>query len=147
MARHDRTRTGRTQYVCTVPAVAKILDYAVTVDRGGRMTIPGGAQIDPAEGWSADHLLLAALVRCSLDSLAYHARRAGHELVASGEANGRVTKRETDGRYAFVEIAVRIDAELTPRAEDMSALLAKAERDCFVGASLAVKPVYDWHIA
>src|SRR5689334_11329511 len=107
MARHDRTRTGRTQYVSGMPAVAKVLEYAVAVDRGGRMTIPGGAQIDRAEGWSADHLLLAALVRCSLDSLAYHARRAGHEVTASGEADGRVTKRESDGRYAFVEIAVR----------------------------------------
>ena len=130
-----------------MPAEPKVLEYAVSVDRGGRMTIPGGAQIEPGEGWSADHLLLAALVRCSLDSLAWHSRRAGHTLAASGEALGHVTKRESDGRYALVDVAVRIDAELTPRADDAEALLAKAERDCFVGASLTVKPEYDWHVA
>jgi dihydropteroate synthase len=59
-----------------VPAQAKVLEYAVTIDRGGRMTIPGGAQIDPAEGWSADHLLLAALVRCSIIPWSRRARGA-----------------------------------------------------------------------
>jgi organic hydroperoxide reductase OsmC/OhrA len=130
-----------------VPAQAKVLEYAVTVDRGGRMTIPGGAQIAPAEGWSPDHLLLAALVRCSIDSLTYHARRAGHSVVAAGEGSGRVTKRETDGRYAFVELAVRIDAELEPRLAEPRDLLLKAERDCFVGASLTIVPSYEWNLA
>jgi organic hydroperoxide reductase OsmC/OhrA len=130
-----------------VPVQAKVLEYAVTLDRGGRMTIPGGAQIDPAEGWSADHLLLAALVRCSIESLTYHARRAGHTVVASGEGSGRVTKRDSDGRYAFVELNVRIDAELEPRLSDPQELLAKAERDCFVGASLTVVPTYEWNLS
>jgi organic hydroperoxide reductase OsmC/OhrA len=130
-----------------MPALAKVLEYAVEVDRGGRMTVPGGAQIDPAEGWSPDHLLLAALVRCSIDSLTYHARRAGHEVAASGEAQGTVTKRDSDGRYAFVEIDVRIDAQLTPRAETVDGLIALAERDCFVGASLTLKPEYEWHVS
>ena len=57
---------------------AKVLEYAVDVDAGGCMTVPGGGQFVPPEGWSPDHLLLAALVRCSIDSFAYHARRAGH---------------------------------------------------------------------
>src|SRR5213080_2409539 len=98
------------------------------------MTIPGGAQIEPAEGWSADHFLLAALVRCSIESLTYHARRAGHKVSASGAAQGSVTKRDSDGRYAFVEIAVTIDAQLAPRAINAGELIGKAERDCFVGA-------------
>jgi organic hydroperoxide reductase OsmC/OhrA len=130
-----------------VAARAKVFEYAVEVDRGNRMTIPGGAQIAPAEGWSPDHLLLAALIRCSIDSLTYHARRAGHAVIASGEARGTVTKRETDGRYAFVEIDVRIDAQLTPRAPVTDGLVALAERDCFVGASLTVKPEYEWHVS
>jgi organic hydroperoxide reductase OsmC/OhrA len=125
---------------------AKVLDYAVEVDRGGRMTIPGGAQLEPPEGWSADHLLLAALVRCSIDSLVYHARRAGHEAQASGFASGIVTKREEDGRYAFVEIECRIDVELTPRGTEVDDLLAKAQRDCFVGSSLAIAPRYEWRV-
>ena len=111
------------------------------------MTIPGGGQLVPPEGWSADHLLLAALVRCSIDSLVYHARRVGHTVVASGEAQGTVTKTESDGRYRFVEIDVMVAAQLTPRASGVDDLVAKAERDCFVGASLTVRPEYAWHVS
>jgi organic hydroperoxide reductase OsmC/OhrA len=130
-----------------VPTRAKVFEYAAEVDRAGRMTIPGGAQIDPPEGWSADHLLLAALVRCSIDSLVYHARRAGHEVAAQGSAQGTITKPTPDDRYAFVSIDVRIEAQLTPRTNEVDDLIAKAERDCFVGASLKLKPTYDWQIS
>ena len=126
---------------------AKVLEYAVELDNAGRMTIPGGGQFVPPEGWSADHLLLAALVRCSIDSFIYHARRAGHEVSASGEAQGSITKSGDDGRYRFVQIDVRIDAQLTPRASEVDDLIAKAERDCFVGASLILKPEYTWHVS
>jgi organic hydroperoxide reductase OsmC/OhrA len=111
------------------------------------MTIPGGGQLVPPQGWSADHLLLAALVRCSIDSLTYHARRAGHEVAASGEAQGTVTKSGEDERYRFVEIAVRIEAQLKPRSADVGQLVAKAARDCFVGASLELEPEYEWRVS
>jgi organic hydroperoxide reductase OsmC/OhrA len=130
-----------------VPASAKVFEYAAEVDRAGRMTIPGGAQIDPAEGWSADHLLLAALIRCSIDSFSYHARRAGHEVEAQGQGRGTITKAGPEDRYAFVSFDVRIEAQLTPRAAEPEELTAKAERDCFVGASLKVKPSYDWQLS
>ena len=130
-----------------MPVSGKTLEYAVEVDHGGRMTVPGGGQFVPPEGWSADHLLLAALVRCSLDSFAYHARRAGHEVTAAGEAQGVITKHGDDGRYRFVEIDVRIDAQLTPRTNEVDDLIAKAERDCFVGASLSLKPEYTWRVS
>ena len=55
-----------------------------------------------------------------------------------------MTKRESDGRYAFVDITVEIDLEIEPRPADLDDLLAKAERDCFVGASLTPKPRYVW---
>jgi organic hydroperoxide reductase OsmC/OhrA len=126
---------------------AKVFEYAVELDRGGRLTIPGGGTFVPPEGWSADHLLLAALVRCSIDSFAYHARRAGHEVEASGEAQGYITKHDEEGRYRFIEIDVRIDAQLTPRATNADELTAKAERDCFVGATLLLKPRYRWHVS
>jgi organic hydroperoxide reductase OsmC/OhrA len=126
---------------------AKTFEYAVEVDGGGRMTIPGGGQFVPPEGWSADHLLLAALVRCSMDSFAHHARRAGHQVTAAGSAQGTITKTGDDGRYRFVSISVRIDAQLQPRTNEPDDLIAKAERDCFVGASLAVKPEYEWHVS
>jgi organic hydroperoxide reductase OsmC/OhrA len=130
-----------------VAVVAKTLEYAVEVDGAGRMFIPGGGQFVPPEGWSADHLLLAALVRCSIDSLAYHARRAGHETAATGSAQGTVTRSGDDNRYRFVAIDVRIDAQLQPRTTEADDLVAKAERDCFVGASLTVKPEYTWHVS
>ena len=126
---------------------AKVLEYAVEVDRAGRMTIPGGAQIAPAEGWSPDHLLLAALVRCSIESLTYHARRAGHSVSASGSAQATVTRRDSDGRYALADADVRVDAQLEPRPAEVDVLQAKAERDCFVGASLTVTPRYEWHVS
>jgi len=125
----------------------KVFEYAVEVDRGCRMTIPGGAQIAPPEGWSPDHLLLAALVRCSIDAFVYHAHRAGHETVAAGSAHGRITQRESDGRYAFVEVSVEVDATVTPRAEDPADLVAKAQRDCFVGASMTIEPDYTWRVS
>ena len=126
---------------------AKTFEYAVEVDGAGRMTIPGGGQFVPPEGWSADHLLLAALVRCSIDSLVYHARRAGSDVSAVGSAQGTVTKSGEDDRYRFVEIDVHIGAELTPRVNDVDALVAKAERDCFIGASLTIKPRYVWRVS
>ena len=126
---------------------AKVFEYAVELDRGGRATIPGGESLQPPESWTADHLLLTALLRCSIDSLTYHAQRGGSVTKASGSASGRVTRRDSDDRYAFVEVECRIDAALDPPAADAGELTAKAERDCFVGASLTVKPRYDWHLA
>jgi organic hydroperoxide reductase OsmC/OhrA len=130
-----------------VAVTGKTFQYDVELDSGGRLTIPGGGQLVPPEGWSADHLLLAALVRCSIDSLAYHARRVGHEVAATGSAHGTIMKAGDDGRYRFVAIGVRLDVQLTPRADNADELIAKAERDCFVGASLTVKPEYEWHVS
>src|SRR4051812_38709753 len=92
----------------------RVFEFAVEVDRDGLVTIPGGESLDPPESWTADHLLLTALLRCSIDSLAYHARREGSALRAAGSATGSVTRRESDGRFAFVEIDCRIEAELEP---------------------------------
>ncbi|HZP72640.1 MAG TPA: OsmC family protein [Gaiellaceae bacterium] len=130
-----------------MPITARTFEYAVEVDTGGRMTIPGGGQLVPPEGWSADHLLLAALVRCSIDSLTYHARRAGHATTASGTAHGTITKSGDDDRYRFVQISVVIDARLQPRAAEIEPLVERAERDCFVGASLNLKPEYEWRVS
>jgi len=130
-----------------VPITAKTFEYAVEVDLAGRMTIPGGGQFVPPEGWSADHLLLAALVRCSLKSLGFHARRKSVEMhSASGSSRTLVTQRETDDRYALVDTQVELAVELAPEPEPdtLSELLSLAERDCFVGSSLTAKPSYRW---
>ena len=71
------------------------------------------------------------------------------DFVASASASGEWSRGATeDGRYAFVEIDVELDLELepVPPGEELAALLAKAERDCFVGASLKPSPRYRWRV-
>ena len=125
---------------------ARVFEFEASVDRDGRAEALGESVLPP-ESWAPEHLVLAGLVRCSLTSLRYHAQRAGIEVVGSGEASGTVTRREEDGRFAFVAITCRFDVELTPAPDDLQALLEKAERDCFVGASLTAKPGYTWNVA
>ncbi len=127
---------------------AKRFEYAAAVDRAGRVTAEGGAPVELAQEWSPEALMLAGLARCTLASLAYHARRAGLDLVAAASASGVVTRRETDGRYAFVELVCRIEAEIDPLppGDELPALIAKAERDCFVSASLSVPTRYAWRV-
>lgn len=117
--------------------------WDVTGDRGGS-PLPGAER----EAWTPEHLLLAALCRCVLTSLSFHARRAGSAVTPSARARGTVTRREEDGRFAFVAIDVDLDIQLDPSPERDAVpdLVAKAERDCFVGASLAVTPRYRWTI-
>jgi organic hydroperoxide reductase OsmC/OhrA len=129
-------------------ARAKVLDYAAAVDRAGRFTAEGSSLLELDPVWTPEHLLLAAVCRCTLKSLAYHARRAGMDVVGSASAHGRVTRREEDGRYAFVELECAPDVELDPEppGEELEALLAKAARDCFIAASLVTKTAYRWRV-
>jgi organic hydroperoxide reductase OsmC/OhrA len=117
---------------------AKRLDYAVT----SRLGEPAHAEPD----WTAEHLLLAALGRCSLTSLEFHAKRRNITVSGTAEAEGVVTKRDEDGRYAFVELDVRLDVELHPVPDEdgVAELLSLAERDCFIGASLTAPSHYAW---
>ncbi len=59
-----------------------------------------------------------------------------------------MTRREEDGRFAFVEIRVALDVGFaaTPSREDLLELIAKGERDCFIGASLTARPDYHWTV-
>lgn len=90
--------------------------------------------------------MLAALCRCTLASLRFHARAAGVEAGGSAAATGLVTKRGSDGRYAFVEILCGVDVTLDGEAGDVRALVARAERDCFISASLTATPEYEWRV-
>ena len=126
---------------------AKELRYAVDLGAGEVARDEDGAALTVPEGWTPEHLLLAALVRCTVKSLRYHAARGQVRVEdASGSARGLVTKREDDGRYGLVEVAVELSVRLEPEPgpEELAELLAKAERDCFVGASLRVSPSYRW---
>jgi len=132
-----------------MPTRARVLEFEVTVDRDRTTrSALGGSPIPVEEAWSAEHLVLAALVRCTLTSLDYHLRQAGLTASGSGEAQGVVTRREPDGRYAFVGIEAQYDVEFDqpPEQEVVSDLVERAERGCFVGNSLTAKPRYGWTI-
>jgi uncharacterized OsmC-like protein len=127
---------------------AKEFTYDVLLEDGGVLLADGAGAIDVPEGWKPDHFLVAALLRCTLQSLRYHADRAGLEASGRGAGHALVTKRAEDERYAIVEITVSYDIALEsdPGDERVAELLAKAERDCFVGASLSVEPTYRWNV-
>jgi organic hydroperoxide reductase OsmC/OhrA len=127
---------------------AKEFRYKASIDEGGRMLADGSSPLEPGAAWTADHLVVAAVLRCSLESLEYHASRAGLETSGRGDGFARVTRRESDGRFAIVELEAHLEVVLEPDPGDERTreLLAKAERDCFVGASLTVSPRYGWRI-
>ena len=128
---------------------AKELRYVVDLSASGELSDENGVVLDAPPEWSPEHLLLAALVGCSLKSLRFHAKRAGAAVgSAAGSARTLVTKRQTDERYAMVETAVELDVEIDPEPEPaaLAELLALAERDCFVGSSLTAKPDYRWTV-
>ena len=127
---------------------SKRFEYTAEVSRAGEIAAAGEARIQLPQAVTPEHLVLAGLGRCSIASLTYHARRAGLDLIAAASVSGAVTRREEDDRYAFVEIDCELDVELDPplAAAELAELLAKAERDCFIGASLRVAPRYQWRV-
>ncbi len=125
---------------------AKRFEFAASVAADGALCAEERDRLDPGEAWTAEHLVLAALCRCSLASLRFHAERDGIAVAGTAVASGLVTRRETDGRYAFVELQCGLDVTLEPAPGDLSALLALAERDCFIGASLTAPVEYEWRV-
>jgi len=120
---------------------ARELRYAVELGPGGNLLDENSVKLEVPPEWTPEHLLLAALVRCSLASFAYHAERAGLTVgETSGSARAMVTKRES------VEVDVELAVAVEPEPADRAELLAKAERDCFVSASLTAKPRYRWTV-
>ena len=77
--------------------------------------------------------MLAGLVRCTLASMDYSARRAGLDSKGAGSAHGTVTKRE-DGLHAFVAIETTFEIDIAPAPEPaaLHELVARAEHGCFV---------------
>jgi organic hydroperoxide reductase OsmC/OhrA len=119
----------------------------VTVDRAGDAhSALGGSALPRQVEWWAEHLVLAGLVRCTLASMDYAARRAGLNSTGVGSAHGVVTKREEDGLYAFVDIETALDVQLAPAPDPsaLSDLVTRAEHGCFVSNSLTAKPRHRW---
>jgi uncharacterized OsmC-like protein len=127
---------------------AKVLEFEASLAPDGSLSAEECRPLRLPEEWTAEHLLLAALLRCSLTSFRYHARRIGADASGGGSARGSITKREEDERYAFIEIDVSLEVDLAPAppGDELASLLAKAERDCFIGASLTVAPRYTWRV-
>jgi organic hydroperoxide reductase OsmC/OhrA len=130
-----------------VAVKAKELRYAIDLGEDGGLRVEDGTLLEADPAWTPEHLLLAALIRCSLKALGYHAQRAGFGVAgASGSAAAMITRRESDDRYAMVECSVELKVSFLPEPgpEELAVLYAKAERDCFIGASLTVTPTYHW---
>jgi organic hydroperoxide reductase OsmC/OhrA len=128
---------------------SKEFRYAVDLAEGDVVRTEDGTPLGGGPEWTPEHLLLAGLLRCSVKSLRYHAKRAGVEVEsATGSASSLFARRESDGRFAVSELNVDLALKLEPRPgeAELAELLAKAERDCFVGASLTVKPTYVWKL-
>jgi uncharacterized OsmC-like protein len=125
---------------------AKHFDYWVTLGDEGLSA--DGTPVDLAKNVSAEHLLLAGLARCTIESLVYFARQKDLDVHASAYASGTVTRREEDDRYAFTNIECRLDIDIDREldAEALRSLVESAEWGCFVGASLNPAPKYKWRV-
>jgi organic hydroperoxide reductase OsmC/OhrA len=134
-----------------MPSRSRPREFRHAVDLGptGELRDESGVRLEVPPEWTPEHLLLAALIRCSLTSLHFHAARSALAVGASsGSTRTLITRRETDDRYRIVEADVELAVEIEPEPgpEELAELLASAERDCFVGASLGVKPRYRWTV-
>lgn len=126
---------------------AKHFDYWISLDEAGGLSADGTPV--PIQGdVGAEHLLLAALAKCSISSLEHFARQKDVEVRASAYASGTVTRREEDDRYGFVNIECKLDVRLEGELadDDLRALLESAEWGCFIGASLKPPPRYRWRV-
>jgi organic hydroperoxide reductase OsmC/OhrA len=130
-----------------MPVRPRVLEFDVTVDRvGDAHSALGGSPVPHEVEWWAEHLVLAGLVRCTLASMDYSAHRAGLRAKSKGSAHGTVTKRESDGLYAFVDIETTLEVDLSPApaADAVRQLVVWAERGCFVSNSLVARPTHRW---
>lgn len=131
-----------------MPTGPRVLHFDVTVDRAGdARSALGGSALPREVEWWAEHLVLAGLVRCTLASMDYSARRAGLNSKGVGSAHGTVTKRE-DGLYAFVAIETSLEVDIAPAPEPaaLHELVERAEHGCFVSNSLTARPRHRWTV-
>ncbi len=126
---------------------AKHFDYWISLDERGGLSADGHPATIEGDV-SAEHLLLAALARCSISSLEHFAQQKDVEVSASAYASGTVTRREEQERYGFVSFECKLDVQLTGELADdeLRSLLQSAEWGCFIGASLDPAPKYSWRV-
>jgi uncharacterized OsmC-like protein len=127
---------------------AKHFEYWLSHGEDGELSADG-EPVPLGEDVSAEHLLLAGLARCSIQSLEYFARQQNVDLTASSAlASGTVTRRTEDDRYGFTDIECRMEVEIGGDLPDdqLRSLVESAEWGCFVGASLHPAPRYSWRV-
>ena len=126
---------------------AKHFDYWISLDEAESLSADGNPVRIEGEA-TAEHLLLAALARCSISSLEHFAGQQDVEVRASAHVSGTVTRREEDDRYGFVNIECKLDVQLEGEISDadLRPLLESAEWGCFIGASLKPAPRYRWRV-
>jgi organic hydroperoxide reductase OsmC/OhrA len=129
-----------------MPMRPKVFRHSGALEADGTILAEGTAPLDLPETWTSEHLLLAALARCTAKSLRYHA--GDLEMTASATTSSTITRREEDGLYGLVEVDVEIDVALEPEPapEQLRELLERAVRSCFIGNSLSVHPTYRWRV-
>jgi organic hydroperoxide reductase OsmC/OhrA len=105
---------------------------------------PGGGDAD----WSPEHLFLASVQSCTMLSfLAHCAHRAIGVRAYRSSAHGEVSRGEDGGRYAFQRVMMSVMARVEDgRVDDARALTDRAERDCFISASITAEVDTDWRI-
>jgi organic hydroperoxide reductase OsmC/OhrA len=125
---------------------AKHFDYWISLDEGQLSAEGHPAALDSE--LSSEHLLLAALARCSISSLEHFARQKNLEVHASAYAAGTVTRRAEEDRYGFVSLECKLDVSIDPEPAEaeLRSLLDSAEWGCFIGASLQPAPSYSWRV-
>jgi peroxiredoxin-like protein len=94
----------------------------------------------PGDGWSPEHLLLAAVQTCFLFTLRAIARASKVEFVTLElDAEGTVDRQ--DGVTRFTEVVLHPRLTIAPGTDLARAhtVLEKTEKSCLVSASLATR--------
>jgi organic hydroperoxide reductase OsmC/OhrA len=136
-------------------------DVALTWEDGRASRVTAGARpaigVAPPEdfpfgdptAWSPEHLFLASLTSCTLLAFLAHAANAELDVLSyAADVTGTITRRKSDGRYAFVavDLAPRVVVGAGQR-EAAEELTPKAERDCFISAGTTAEITVQWDIS
>ena len=132
-------------------AKAREFRYAIDLDEGGSLRDRGrhAARRRPglvarAPAARGARPLLAQEPRATTPAAA-HIEVVGRARLCARALHEARERRALRRRRVEVELAVRLTPK--PGEDELAELLAKAERDCFIGASLTVKPTYRWTVA
>ena len=137
-SRHEDTRMG---------VSAKRVRVRVLSTDGGVLIAEGEGAIDPPEVWKADHLLSrrSRAAQCRACATTQNAPASTCSERGDGRASSR-SARTTDATPSSRSSRPTRSSSSRTRATSQRLNRLKAERDCFVGASLTVEPEYRWRV-